>query len=129
MTEETRVQLRLLERELAEACRPLVNEAGHVSGWPRVSHPGVVRRWLGPEAIAIHRGRCEHDLATGSCWECGNCEWPPEAEGTLADPEACGHVLASVRQLLATGAMLPIDGSDEVVADYCGKVFARCVRG
>ena len=113
MTEETRVQLRLLERELAEACRPLVNEAGHVSGWPRVSHPGVVTRWLSDEAVVAM----------------GDAEWPPECVGTLADPEACGYVLASVRSLLATGAMCGIDGSDEVVAEYCGKVFARCVRG
>jgi hypothetical protein len=111
MTEETRIQLRLLERELGEAIRPLVNAAGHVSGWPRVSHPGVVRRWLGDDAVVA----------------LGDARWLPECVGTLADPEACGHVLASVRQLLATGAMLPIDGSDEVVAEYCGRVFARCV--
>jgi len=75
-----------LIRELEAATRPKLAEDGRtILGWPPVDHPGIIRRWLGPDAVV-------RQLSS---------EWPSRDWGTLADPEAAGWALAAARMLAA----------------------------
>ena len=82
--------LTLLIRELEAATRPRLAADGRtITGWPPVDHPGIVRRWLGPDAVVRQQ----------------SSEWPARDWGTLADPEAAGWALAAARGLAAGDAV------------------------
>lgn len=93
--------IHLLIRELEESTRP-VTEGRRVVGWPRVSHPALVRRWLGDSAV--------------------------EDDGTLADPEAAGHVLVAARATLAGIQTHDVDTTDLVVRHYLDAYEAMLAR-
>ena len=78
--------LTLLIRELEAATRPRLAEDGRtILGWPPVDHPGIVRRWLGHDAVVRQQ----------------SSEWPARDWGTLADVEAAGWALAAARMIAA----------------------------
>jgi hypothetical protein len=99
--------LLLLERELEHATRfyrgrDLGGGRYVVAGWPQVDHPGVIRRWLGVDAVAD--------------------------DGCLADPEAAGWALAWIRwwKTCEPGpCRFPAPEDDEVVAGYLDHMRSR----
>lgn len=103
--------IRLLIGELEQATRPILGrtiERGRrvVDGWPRVSHPDLVRSWLGGDAVA--------------------------EDGGLADPEAALHALAWLRWFVSSrdpGSPMtgPRPDDDNTVAWYLGKITGRLV--
>ena len=105
--------IRLLIGELEHATQPICDPATAgslrrvVRGWPRVSHPILVRRWLGEDSVA--------------------------EDGGLADPEAAGHALAWLRWY--SRGWDPDDASggprvhdDQTVCSYLASVVAELAR-
>lgn len=96
--------IKLLIAELEAALKP-TTLGRVVLGWPRVSHPAVVRAWLGDEAVDI--------------------------DYELSDPEACGWALFAARVLFAGGdatAMLsqhPRWTDDEDCRRYAEGIIER----
>ena len=102
--------LHLLISELERATTPFLGRSvggvkggRQVLGWPEVSHPAIVREWLGDLAVvdSWHAAYEDEEVQEGEdTTSVAIHGWPHSEVGTLSDPEAAGWALSMARCLL-----------------------------